>query len=461
MYRQHFASDLPLRLMEEMIIGKLNPDDQDVIDDDLEKVVEADGDPYEHEPERHPLLIVHSDTPMNAEVPVDIITKQYLTPPNLFYIRNHHPVPLLSEDDIKDFRLEIDLSVFGDKEESVAKLSLEQIKALPKVDIVSTLQCSGNRRSGFNDLRQTSGTNWGQGAISTTRWSGVRLTDLLQFATEHVAMDASPDEKEMKLSKSTGDSLLKTLQNLQSILERHTDVQHLRMKSLDGMEASIPILKALSPFGDVILAYEMDGKPLTRDHGYPLRLIVPGYAAVRQVKWLSKLAFHLEEAEGPWQRGLNYKIIPPSQMDASAVALNEMPRLTEEPVISGITNLEKVRGTQGLNVKPGDTIMVNASGWAWAGGGRNIVRVDVTGDDGKTWETAKITQGGDQPFGRAWAWVFWECDVPAKVLEDGQSVEVSCKGVDIAFNTQPQYVDGMWNVRGLANNAWYRSRLSV
>ena len=175
----------------------------------------------------------------------------------------------------------------------------------------------------------------------------------------------------------------------------------------------------------------MNDKPLTRDHGYPLRLIVPGYAAVRNVKWISKLALNKEESEGPWQRGLNYKILPPAAMDASGVDLDKMPGLTEEPVISGITNLEKVPTShEHRNAKPGDTVMVSASGWAWAGGGRNIVRVDVTGDDGKSWETATITQGGNQPFGRAWAWVFWECkNVPAKVMEDG-NVEVSCKVSD-------------------------------
>lgn len=473
LYRQHFASDLPLRLMEKMIIGKLDPDDQDKIDAEMDKLMEADGDPYENDPDRHPLLIVHSDTPMNAEVPVDIMTREYITPSNLFYIRNHHPVPSLSEDEVKDFRLTIDLSALssdtkvpGTKSNNmIAKLSLEQIKALPKVEVVSTLQCSGNRRSGFNDLRQTSGTNWGQGAISTAKWGGVRLVDLLQFAAHSVAVESSSDkEKEVSQNKSD-ESLLKTLQHLQTILEKQTNLQHLRMESLDGMHASIPIIKALSPFGDVILAYEMNGMPLTRDHGYPLRLIVPGYAAVRNVKWISKLALNAEESEGPWQRGLNYKILPPAAMDATGVDLDRMPGLTEEPVISGITNLEKMPNSTKQdrhNLSPGDTVMVSASGWAWAGGGRNIVRVDVTGDDGKSWETAKITQGGNQPFGRAWAWVFWECDnIPAKVLEDGRTVEVSSKGVDTAFNTQPQYVDGMWNVRGLANNSWFRSRLRL
>ena len=96
------------------------------------------------------------------------------------------------------------------------------------------------------------------------------------------------------------------------------------------------------------------------------------------------------------------------------------------------------------------------------GGGRNIVRVDVTGDNGKSWANANITEGSDQPYGRAWAWVFWECpSVPATVCEDGRSVEVSCKGVDSSFNTQPESSDGLWNVRGLANNSWYRLRHRV
>jgi sulfite oxidase len=463
--------------MEKMIIGKLHPIDQEKIDAEMDKLHEEDGDPYEDEPERHSLLMVHSDTPMNAEVPASILTREYITPTDLFYIRNHHPVPRLSDDEVEDFRLEVDLSLFSDrsngtddskeKRQLIIKLSLDQIKSLPKVEVISTLQCSGNRRSGFNQLRQTSGTNWGQGAISTAKWGGVKLVDVLQFAAQQVSSDTQSGKKKKKSpTKSNGNNnpLLRTLHNLQSLLEQQPNLQYLRMESLDGMHASIPVIKALSPFGDVILAYEMNGEPISRDHGYPLRMIVPGYAAVRNVKWLSKIQLSEEESEGPWQRGLNYKILPPSVLDATGVDLDNMPSLTEEPVISGITSLERAvaaGGCQQKKLKPGDTVLVSASGWAWAGGGRNIVRVDVTGDDGKTWEPAAITQGTNQPFGKAWAWVFWQCDsIPAKVCNDGH-IEVSCKGVDTAFNTQPPNVDGMWNVRGLANNSWYRSRLRV
>lgn len=160
--------------------------------------------------------------------------------------------------------------------------------------------------------------------------------------------------------------LLQSLQNLQTILSQNPKLQHLRFESLDGMHASIDILKALSPFGDVILAYEMNGEALPRDHGYPLRAIVPGYAAVRNVKWLSKLELAEEQAEGAWQRGLNYKVLPPSVVDAKGVNLDAMPGLGEVSVFSGITDVTNAGGGM-TKMEPGQKVLVKASGWAWAG----------------------------------------------------------------------------------------------
>jgi sulfite oxidase len=514
-----------------MLIGKLHPNDQDLIDEQMENVTEQTPDPYENEPERNASLIVHGDTPMNAEVPQEVITEKYLTPNELFYIRHHHPVPYLSEGELEDFRLEVDLTLMfpdalkkrkaaeGDDDDDdeevalpattavdivrrettdtttstscsnsvVAKLSLDQIKALPKVELISTLQCSGNRRGGFNGLRQTSGTPWGQGAISTARWGGARLIDVLMLAMEEVSKDQASDEKKKNASDGKDykqSSLIETLHRLQTLIDDHPELQHLRFESLDGMLASIDANKGLNPFGDVIVAYEMNGEDLPRDHGYPLRVIVPGYAAVRNVKWLKKLELAEEEAEGTWQRGLNYKILPPTVLDAKEVDLNIMPGLSEECVFSGITKVENLSHTTPTvsttttaleeeifgsmlsmapsfqpartPLTPGETVLVKTSGWAYAGGGRNIVRVDVTGNNGKSWQTATITEGSNQPLRRAWAWVFWECEVPAIVCEDGVSVELACKGVDMAFNTQPESMGGMWNVRGLVNNSYYR-----
>ena len=182
------------------------------------------------------------------------------------------------------------------------------------------------------------------------------------------------------------------------------------MESLDGMKASINMEKVTNPYGDVIIAYEMNDEALPRDHGFSLRVLVPGYAAVRNVKWLSKIEISKSEAEDAWQEGLNYKILPPSVTDAKNVDLKKMPSMTEVAVFSGITNMEMAGRPK---LKPGKTIMVKTNGWAWSGGGRNIVRVDITGDGGESWQIAEIKEGGDQKFGRAWAWVFWECEVPA------------------------------------------------
>ena len=203
----------------------------------------------------------------------------------------------------------------------------------------------------------------------------------------------------------------------------------------------------------------MNGEPLPRDHGGPLRVIVPGYSAVRNVKWVHKIELAATEAEGPWQRGLNYKTLPPGVVDANGIDLNHMPSMMEASLFSGITKMTTTskKGT----IKPGDTIPVKASGWAWAGGGRNVVRVDITSDDGKTWHTATLKEGANQRFGRAWAWTFWECDnIPCKVGEDGK-IQLASKAVDMAFNSQPESSDHTWNVRGLGNNAWFRVKQTV
>uniref|UniRef100_A0A7S2MXZ7 sulfite oxidase n=1 Tax=Helicotheca tamesis TaxID=374047 RepID=A0A7S2MXZ7_9STRA len=426
LYRQHFASDLPMNLMEKLVIGRLNEADQDKIDEVMEKMSE-ESDPYALEPTRHPALIVHSEQPMNAEVPEKIITENYITPPEYFYIRHHHPVPFLSEKEIKNYHVKFDLTEYGGKE---VEISLADLKKLKKVEITTTLQCSGNRRSGFNEVKKTSGTSWGQGALSTAKWGGARLKDVLELAGLKDAI-AAEDE----------------------------GLEHVRFESLDGMKSSIRIDKAMNPYGDCILAYEMNGEPLPRDHGFPVRVIVPGYSAVRNVKWVSKVQLSKAEAEGPWQRGLNYKTLPPSVTDAKSIDIDSMPSMMIGSVFSGITSAEVSKKGRAL-YNAGDNVMVKASGWAWAGGGRNIVRVDLTGDKGKTWATADIKQGNDQKYGRAWAWVFWSCELPATVGENG-TVEIHSKALDIAFNVQPENCSHTWNVRGLGNNSWYRKIIAV
>ena len=100
-------------------------------------------------------------------------------------------------------------------------------------------------------------------------------------------------------------------------------------------------------------------------------------------------------------------------------------------------------------------------GFAYSGGGRGIVRVDVSIDAGKTWHTAELTEGKDQALSRAWAWTFWECDVDIPETAVDSSIEVICKAVDASYNVQPDSVDGIWNLRGINNNAWHRKIIAI
>jgi len=319
-----------------------------------------------------------SHEPMNAEVPHDQLTQSYLTPNDLFYIRHHHPVPLLSDVELRQWRLKVDLTALD--------------PTLP--------------------IRE----------FSTAEWGGVRLRDVLLAC-------GMKEELAMELN-----------------------LEHVRFQSMDGLKASVDLEKAMSLRGDALLAYEMNCVPLPRDHGFPLRTIVPGYVGVRNVKWLDSIQLAPSEAEGAWQRGLNYKTLPPSVglTEAKNVDLQKIPAMQQASLFSGITHANVVN----------DDSLVEVSGWAWAGGGRNVVRVDVSVDGGEHWTTAEITEGGDQKVHRSWAWVFWKATLPIPDSADSSSViEVCSKAVDCAYNVQPQKAD--WNVRGLGNNGWFRKEVDV
>merc|ERR1712003_305258 len=139
-------------------------------------------------------------------------------------------------------------------------------------------------------------------------------------------------------------------------------------------DASIPIDKALSKFGDVIVAYKMNGKPIPREHGGPVRIIVPGHVSARSVKWLERIAISKKESGSSWQSGYAYKGMPPNVKSFDGVDLKDYNSVQELPIQS-VTCIPK----------PGSTIdddeeEIEVQGWAWSGGGRNIYRVDVSVD---------------------------------------------------------------------------------
>jgi sulfite oxidase len=129
----------------------------------------------------------------------------------------------------------------------------------------------------------TNGSSWGVSAISTAEWRGAKLSDILA-ATIGITVDHIDDSGAIN------------------------GFQHVQFISEDGMEASIPLIKALDRRGDVLLAYEMNGEDVPPQHGWPVRVIVPGHVGVRNVKWIKSIRLAAEEARGPWQRGMAYKV---------------------------------------------------------------------------------------------------------------------------------------------------------
>ena len=217
------------------------------------------------------------------------------------------------------------------------------------------------------------------------------------------------------------------------------------------MQASIPIEKALSQYGDVLLAYEMNGVPLPIEHGFPVRVVVPGVVGVRNVKWLRKITTSAEEADGPWQRGIAYKGFAPGIKDFKGIDVEKVQSIQEQPVTSVIVAPQSKQV-----VEVGSTIELK--GFAFSGGGRGIVRVDVSTDGGRTWHVAKLGAGADQHPTKAWAWTFWEAEVPVPPPRDRVShdtLRLCCKAVDSSYNVQPEQPEPIWNIRGLNNNAWH------
>ncbi|XP_057556718.1 sulfite oxidase, mitochondrial isoform X2 [Hippopotamus amphibius kiboko] len=387
-------------------IGELSPDDEAAS-------IMKTSDPYADDPIRHPALKVNSQRPFNAEPPPELLTENYITPNPIFFTRNHLPVPNLDPDTYR-------LHVVGPPGGQSLCLSLDDLYQFPKHEITVTLQCAGNRRSEMTRFKEVKGLEWSAGAISTARWAGARLCDVLAQA---------------------GHQLSET--------EAHVCFEGLDSDPTGAAYgASIPLARAMDPEAEVLLAYEMNGQPLPRDHGFPVRVVVPGVVGARHVKWLGKVSVEPEESYSHWQRR-DYKGFSPS-VDWDTVDFDSAPSIQELPVQSAITQPK-----DGETIESGE---VTVKGYAWSGGGRAVVRVDVSLDGGLTWQVAEL-DGEEQHARKAWAWRLWQLQAP--VPAGKKELNIVCKAVDDSYNVQPDTVAPIWNLRGVLNNAWHRIHVHV
>ncbi|KAE8742914.1 hypothetical protein FOCC_FOCC011466 [Frankliniella occidentalis] len=399
-----------LAILEKYRIGNLSPAEAAEATANME-------DPYARDPIRHPALKPSSKKPFNAEPPPTLLTESFVTPVDLFYVRNHLPVPEISEN---DYKLEIH---FQGKDYS---FSLDDLKTkFEQVTVTATVMCAGNRRGEMTEIKPVKGLNWGHAAIGNATWSGPRLSDILRYI---------------------------------GVKENDPSIQHIQFEGLDHdvsnvpYGASIPFNKAIDPKGDVVLAYEMNGEVLSKDHGFPIRAVVPGTVGARNVKWLGRIIVSDVESDSHWQQN-DYKGFNPS-VDWDTVDFSKSPAIQELPVISAICSPDS-----GSVVKLNSNSSLNMKGYAWSGGGRRIVRVDVTADSGKTWHSANITAQDSSKEPHHWGWSLWSIDLP--IPQGVREVELWAKAVDSAYNTQPETFANIWNLRGVLGNAYHRIRVQV
>lgn len=427
-------------ILEQYLIGYI--DAADLGPDGL-PAAENIEDPFVNDPVRDPRLITHTAKPRNAEPPNEELDRTFKTPNDLFYVRHHMWVPVVDEAKAGEHVLSIELPD-GD----VKQYTLEELKTkFPSHKVTSVLQCSGNRR---NDMTRhagkTNGLQWGVGAISNAEWEGVRLSDILTDAGLKVFNPAAVTQS----GSSTPDDD-----------EPDANTLHVQFTGMEAYGASIPLAKALDPRGDVLLAFGMNGETLPRDHGFPLRAVVPGHVAARSVKWLNKIVVSDEESHSQWQRR-DYKSFGPNEGANPdwdrAVSIQEMPVTSAitgvwvgdcvrrgrvpwmgpaqdstdpspdpQEASSRILDMAAVERKVGFTPKsrtslpsdlnpapcpeetPAEPIALQ--GYAYSGGGRAIARVDVSIDGGKTWDQAELVNDCAVPGACAgnkdWAWKRW------------------------------------------------------
>jgi sulfite oxidase len=397
-------------------MGKVVDPTQRTAGDDEDWVKE----PYD---ERHADLIPHTERPFNAEPP-NYALRTMITPKGLHYRRQHTPVPLV---DPEEYRVNI-----GFEDSELKQFSLSELQeSYEEKELVVTFMCTGNRRSEFNTPKdgETMGLPWKNGSISTARWSGCSLTEVLK------ASGVDPFSVE------------------------DDGYNFLTFYGLEGYHVSIPIHKALQRNNDCLLAWKMNGEVLPRDHGFPLRVIIPGYVGARSVKWIHRIIITKNQADGMHQRGIAYKQLAPNHKKLSAVTkeyIESLPPIDQVPVTSAVTAPEPIS-----SVRPGSTL--NLCGYAYSGSGLAIIRVDVSIDGGETWDQATLERAPESQgirSGRAWAWVQWR--LSTTVPEDATgSFKVVCKAIDDQYNQQPHDPSPIWNLRGILNNSWGNVELKV
>src|SRR5215475_5920361 len=206
-------------------------------------------------------LIKLSYRPPNYETPIEYF-REAITPNDAFFVRYHlADIPRINAATWK-------LSISGDGANGQAELTLQDLKAMPAVEVVAVNQCSGNRRGLFQP--HVTGVEWGYGAMGCARWKGARLKDLLD------KVGIKKEAIEIVFNGADGPIVDKTPDFIKSI----------------------PVWKAMDP--DTLVAYEMNGQPLPHFNGFPARIVVPGWTGTYWMKHVTSITAVTKPETGFW-----------------------------------------------------------------------------------------------------------------------------------------------------------------
>jgi DMSO/TMAO reductase YedYZ molybdopterin-dependent catalytic subunit len=323
-----------------------------------------------------------------------------ITPIGLHYLLVHYDIP---DVDAADWRLEI-----GGLVERPLSLSLEDLRSRPAAEVTMTMECAGNGRAHVEP--HVVSQPWLYEAVGTATWRGTAVRELLEEAGVRAgAIEA-------------------LFVGLDRGVEGGEEQAYARSLPLEQLLAS-----------DAILAYEVNGVPLPPQHGYPLRLVVPGWYGMTSVKWLSRITLRDEPFDG-YQMRHSYRVRQEEDEAGEPITTIAPRSLMVPPGIPEFTSRERM-----LARGPCELV-----GRAWSGGAE-VVAVDVSTDAGESWSPAELAKAA---LGR-WAWRSWRFSWDA---EPGDH-ELCCRARDAAGEEQP--LRPPWNVGGYKNNAVQRLRVTV
>lgn len=323
-----------------------------------------------------------------------------ITPVGLHYLLTHYDIPLV---DPSGWRLQVAGHV-----KRPLSLSLDDLRSRPAFEVTVTMECAGNGRARLDPhpLSQP----WLDEAIGTARWRGVRLRDVLD--------EAGP------------------LEGSAEVLLRGRD-HGIEAGAEQPFERSIPLDEARRD--EVVLAYEMNGRPLPPQHGFPLRLVVPGWYGMTNVKWIAAVTV-VDRPFAGHQQATAYRLRREEGEEGTPLTRMRPRALMVPPGTPHFPSRERT-------LPHGPCVL---EGRAWSGWAP-VVSVEVSTDGAETWSAAELDEV-DSP----WAWRGWR--FPWQPPGPGR-YELCCRARDAAGNEQP--LEGEWNLGGYANNSVQRVAVDV